>query len=173
MFQLISLSDIERIREIDRSEDIHEVYEFKFGGLVLNSKTEIVKGFEPEEINEIVQRQIKLIKEGGQVIGAFNQDKVIGVASVEQKLRGAALAYCKMDILYVTKAYRGKGLARQLLEECKQLGKSFGARKLYISATPTRNTVDFYLNNGGRLVDELDEELCSLEPNDIHLEIVV
>jgi len=45
-----------------------------------------------------------------------------------------------------------------------------GAKQLYISATPSEHTVDFYLRLGCRLDLEPDSELFELEPEDIHLE---
>ena len=40
---------------------------------------------------------------------------------------------------------------------------------LYVSATPTENTVDFYLNRGCMLAPEPDTKLLAAEPEDIHL----
>jgi hypothetical protein len=44
------------------------------------------------------------------------------------------------------------------------------ARRLYISATPSENTVNFYLRQGCVLARQIDPELFELEPEDIHLE---
>jgi hypothetical protein len=41
---------------------------------------------------------------------------------------------------------------------------------LYISATPSEHTIDFYLTLGCTLVDAPDPELFAREPEDIHLE---
>ncbi|WP_317169961.1 MULTISPECIES: GNAT family N-acetyltransferase [unclassified Pedobacter] len=96
---------------------------------------------------------------------------MVGVASVEKQKRGAQQNYCKMDILYVDNQYKRHGIGSQLLAACKKEAKIFGAEKLYISATPTKNTVDFYLRRGARLVVELDQVLFAKEPEDIHLEL--
>ena len=48
--------------------------------------------------------------------------------------------------------------------------RKLGAKKLYISATPSENTVNFYLHLGCVLAKEMDPELFELEPEDIHLE---
>jgi hypothetical protein len=40
---------------------------------------------------------------------------------------------------------------------------------LYISATPSQNTVDFYLKRGCQVTGDPDPELWELEPEDIHL----
>jgi len=49
--------------------------------------------------------------------------------------------------------------------------RELGARRLYISATPSENTVRFYLRRGCRVTDEVDAALFDLEPDDIHLEL--
>ena len=48
--------------------------------------------------------------------------------------------------------------------------RSLGAKKLYISATPSENTVNYYMRLGCILAAEINPELFALEPEDIHLE---
>jgi hypothetical protein len=48
--------------------------------------------------------------------------------------------------------------------------RELGARRLYISSTPSENTVRFYLRRGCRVTDDVDAALFKLEPKDIHLE---
>ena len=48
-----------------------------------------------------------------------------------------------------------------------------GAESLYISATPSKNTIGFYLHMGCRLAFEVNQELFRLEPKDIHLELIL
>jgi hypothetical protein len=43
-----------------------------------------------------------------------------------------------------------------------------GARQLYISATPSEHTVQFYQRQGCTLTLTPDPELYALEPDDIH-----
>ena len=49
--------------------------------------------------------------------------------------------------------------------------RELGAAFLYVSAAPTRHTVEFYLRCGARLAEDPDPELLALEPHDIHLEL--
>jgi hypothetical protein len=44
---------------------------------------------------------------------------------------------------------------------------------LYVSATPTRGTVDFYVSQGFTPLATPDERLFALEPEDIHMERVL
>ena len=106
-------------------------------------------------------------------MGAFDQHKLVGVASVENEVRGKTAAYNNLDILYVSSGYRGKNIGKNLLLFSKTQAKLFGADKLYLSATPTQHTVEFYLKNGAELAREVDPQLLEQEPEDIHLELKV
>jgi GNAT superfamily N-acetyltransferase len=173
IFRELKEEEIDKIALLDRSEEIFELYEYHKGNLVLKPHRETVIQFDTTELEEMIIRQKKIQKDGGYIVGAFDQDELAGVASVEKTKRGIASNYCKMDILYVSRNYRAMKLGYKLLEECKKTAKEFGAQSLYISATPTKNTVDFYLKNSAILTTELDTELYKLEPDDIHLEMPV
>lgn len=171
-FRDLQLHEIVRIAEIDRSEEITGHYVFENKTLKLISSYETVSGFDPLELQNLLDQQRQLLEDGGKVIGVFSPDALVGVASVERRKRGAGFNYCKMDILYVSKNYRGRKIGQGLIEACKKAARLFGATKLYISATPTKHTVDFYLKHGAVPVQELDELLYRKEPDDIHLELI-
>lgn len=71
--------------------------------------------------------------------------------------------------LWVSKQYRKMGIGKALVELVKNKAREMGARKLYVSATPSQNTVKFYMNRGFRLAKEINEKLFELEPEDIHM----
>jgi hypothetical protein len=52
----------------------------------------------------------------------------------------------------------------------KATARERGAKRLYISATPSENTINFYLRRGCVVAAEVDPHLFELEPEDIHLE---
>ena len=54
------------------------------------------------------------------------------------------------------------------MNKAKERAKELGAKKLYISATPSKNTVDFYRHLGCKLTSEINADLYQLEPDDIH-----
>jgi GNAT superfamily N-acetyltransferase len=172
VFRNLQLHEIVRIAEIDRGEEITGHYVFENKTLKLISSYEMVSGFDPMELQNLLDQQRQLLEDGGKVIGVFSHNALVGVASVERRRRGTGFNYCKMDILYVSKNYRGKKIGQGLIEESKKAARLFGADKLYISATPTKHTVDFYIKHGAMLVQELDESLYRKEPDDIHLEII-
>ena len=63
-----------------------------------------------------------------------------------------------------------KAWAGPLFEKAVERARQLGAKQLYISATPSENTVNFYRNLGCKVTSEIDPELFELEPEDIHLE---
>lgn len=172
-FRKMLPGQLEQIREIDRAEKLFASYVYRDGRLELVPGDRTVKGFDETELAMLIERQKALIAAGGIVVGAFDQEELIGVASIEKKRSGSLLQYCKMDILYTSRMYRGKHIGIQLLDIIKKIAIDFGAQKLYISATPTKYTVDFYLSQGAGLTTEVDQELFALEPDDIHLELVL
>jgi GNAT superfamily N-acetyltransferase len=172
-YRELQINEIERIHEINRREEIYGHYKLHNGMLVAVEGIEYVNAFDHDELNDILCRQRKIKEEGGLIIGAFDDEKIMGVASVENKRRGMRLEYCKMDILYVSYEYRGRGIGKNLVEMSKRTAQRFGASKLYISATPTKTTVDFYLKLGAILTTELDIALHQKEPEDIHLELKI
>nr|WP_199081157.1 GNAT family N-acetyltransferase [Pedobacter sp. ASV19] len=170
-YKELTENELYHLKEIDRSEKIFTSYQYQNGALVLIDTPISAGSFDPLELEEMIKHQQELISWEGKVIAVFENKHIIGVASVDKRKRGRNKDYCKMDILYVSKNSRGKKVGQVLLQKCKGIAKAFGASKLYISATPTKNTVDFYTGNNAILVKELDEELFKMEPNDIHLEI--
>ncbi len=172
-YRTLASADAELLRQIDRSERVEEVYSVREGRLALRRERWEVTGFPPGELDALVERQRKLCEGGGVLLGAFEAGRIAGLASVERRLRGAARDRAKMDVLYVSAPSRGRGVARELVRRSKEAARAMGARYLYVSATPSRHTVDFYVRCGARLAAEVDPELLALEPEDIHLEIPV
>ena len=107
-----------------------------------------VKGFEPGHLEEhIGEMKRSLLGRGG--------DKL------------------QMSFFPVDWAYRNRGVGRALVEFAVEEARARGARRLYISASPSKATVDFYLGCGARLAEKVDKRLYALEPEDIHLELVL
>lgn len=170
-YRILTQAEIPRIAEIDRSEEIFASYQYRGNRLVLIEDQVTVTGFDQQELDNMLQHQQQILAQGGKVIAAFENNQILGAASIENTKRGRNKDYCKLDILYVSKHARGKKIGQHLLWKCKAIAVDFGALKLYISSTPTKGTVDFYLKNGAVPAKEIDQELFEMEPEDIHLEI--
>jgi len=75
--------------------------------------------------------------------------------------------------LWVSHKYRGKGIGKTLFRLATQQARKRGAKTLYVSATPSENTLRFYMAMGCRLTESVDPHLFEKEPEDIHLELVL
>lgn len=173
-YRLLSREEIERLNEIDRSEIIEKLYYIKDGQLELKDEFYDVKNewWIHEEVEKILLPRLRdLFDRGGTVIGAFDGAKIAGMVALESKWIGIEKDQLKLDILFVSKIYRKAGVGRQLMNLAMEKAREQGAKKLYISATPSKNTVDFYMSLGAIPATEIDQELFKLEPEDIHLEL--
>ena len=75
----------------------------------------------------------------------------------------------QLKFLHVSNGYRDQGLGRRLFNLAAEEASRRGARRLYISATPSEHTIGFYLGLGCSVTAEPDPDLFALEPDDIHL----
>ena len=75
--------------------------------------------------------------------------------------------------LHISNNFRGKGVGQALFKIALMEARKLGATKLYISASPSKPTTDFYLNLDCQLATEIIPELFEREPEDIHLEYIL
>ncbi|NWJ48379.1 MAG: GNAT family N-acetyltransferase [Chloroflexi bacterium] len=170
-YRVLSRGEIDLMYRIDRSEVVEEIYYNQDGTLDLKQEFCDMPGFAPGELDKLVRRIYALYDEGGTVLGAFEGNTIAGIAALEVKFRGSDRDTMNLLALFVSKPYRRQGIGRWLVEGIAQKAWDMGATKLYISATPSRNTVQFYMGIGAQLASEIDPELFELEPLDIHLEL--
>ncbi|MFO7796188.1 MAG: GNAT family N-acetyltransferase [Promethearchaeati archaeon] len=163
--------EIDDIRKIDRSEIINRIYYFENGKLVLKEEVYDIKGWNPKQIDLIINNLYSLYERNGYFYGAFKNSNLIGVVALESKFIGKNEDQLQVVFLHVDQKYRDKGLGQKLMEKAKLKAKELGAKKLYISATPSEHTIGFYLSLNCKLASEINPELYQLEPDDIHLEL--
>jgi N-acetylglutamate synthase-like GNAT family acetyltransferase len=99
--------------------------------------------------------------------------ELIGLVALECEFIGNAKDQLQVVFLHVDAAHRDQGIGTTLMNKVKNKAKKLGAQKLYISATPSEHTINFYFNLGCKLATEINSELYELEPDDIHLELIV
>jgi predicted N-acetyltransferase YhbS len=96
-----------------------------------------------------------------------------GIAVLDTVWRGERRDLLQLELLHVGRDHRRNGLGTRLFEQARTAARRSGAAGLYISATPSENTVHFYQRRGARLLHAPDAELLAKEPDDIHLECPV
>jgi N-acetylglutamate synthase-like GNAT family acetyltransferase len=98
---------------------------------------------------------------------------LIAVSALESEFIGKEKDQLQLYFHHVDSQYRHKGVGGKLLRKVRAKAKNLGAKKLYISATPSKNTIEFYMHVDCRLTSDLNSKLYKLEPEDIHLEFTL
>jgi len=165
----LTREEIDLIWTIDRSEVHHHIYKVVDGRLLLVPAHFDVPGWDPQTIEADAVKLRACFDRGGVFRGGFDGDALVGVSVVDTKLIESAPDHLGLLYLYVSRWVRGQGVGMRLFAEAAEAARAFGARALYISSTPTENTVDFYLHRGASLVADPDPALFAAEPDDVHL----
>lgn len=160
--------EIETYWTIDRREVLHNIYVAKDGEMVLTPYYYEAQGWPPDHEHQM-EHVYECFDRGGACFGMFDGAKLVGGAVTDSILRGDDRDRIQLFFLHVSRDYRGQGVGARLFEKARTEARERGARWMYISATPTENTVNFYLGRGCQLALPPDPELLAEEPEDIHL----
>jgi predicted N-acetyltransferase YhbS len=171
--RVLQRDEIPLIWQIDRREIVENIYHLQDGKLVLTPDYFDIQGWPPGEAEIYTPILLECYDRGGMFWGVFVNDRLVGVAILESKCIGSQRDTLQLKFLHVSRDCRKQGLGTTLFNMAVEKAKSLGAKKLYISATPSENTIDYYLQLGCTLATEIDPELFALEPEDIHLEYVI
>ena len=169
----LGLDDLGLIGEIDRSERFEVEYTVVDGRLVVvpvsiaNVPPWDPAGDGPFSVAAKIAFCEPLVERGAEFFGAFDGDRVMGVAVLDPAYE-PGLAW--LAFLHVSRPYRRQGVASVLWDTALGIAGRSGATSIYVSATPSRSAVGFYLSRGCRLVEQVHPELFEMEPEDVHLE---
>ena len=125
------------------------------------------------ELNKNLIHIYDIFEHHGKLYGAFEDGVMIGIGVLDSRFIGSNTDQLQLYFLHVSMDFRKRGIGREIFQLAIQEAFEVGAKKIYISATPSKSTVDFYMNLGCILATEIDKKLFELEPEDIHLEYVL
>jgi len=170
IIRTLQRDEIRLLWQIDRREIIENIYYLRNGELVLEPEHFDMQGWPPGEAKHYTSILTDCYDCGGIFWGAFEEEQIVGAAILENKFIGSKRDTLQLKFLHVSHDQRKHGLGSKLFNLAVKKAKSLGTRKLYISATPSENTINYYQKLGCILAAEIDPELFALEPEDIHLE---
>jgi len=171
LYRSMASDDTDRVVEIDRSEVIEGVWYLREGRLVLERERWEGRGWPPGKLPYNIARIRDCLDRGGAAWGAFEGERLVGIAVLDGRTIGTAGDTLDLYFLHVSSGHRGQGIGGRLLELAKGRAREMGARRMYVSATPSERTVAFYRRTGFDLAREVDPELYELEPEDIHMDL--
>jgi ribosomal protein S18 acetylase RimI-like enzyme len=164
-------SELHRIGEVDRSEHVTEEYAVRRGALERRDADLHVApwsraGDGEHSVRGRVAEWQPILAGGGTLIGAFDGEALAGFAIYRPRI---ADGVANLAALYVSQPHRRRGVGSQLTREVVRLARASGARRLYVSATPSGSAVGFYRSHGFTPTDRPDPVLFAKEPEDIHM----
>jgi predicted N-acetyltransferase YhbS len=165
--------EITQVWNIDRSEFIENIYRLQRGQLVLQPHNFEVPGWPPGEAEKYTPILLDCFDRGGWLHGAFDDGRLIAVAVLESRFIGSRRDKLQLVFFHVSRPYRNQGLGARLFRLAKAAARERGAARMYISATRSEHTVNFYMRLGCVVTEEPDPDLLALEPVDIHLELEI
>jgi len=157
---------LERLGELDRSEHVTGLYAHRDGALERVEIDDRVPAWSQSQVDDLLKAWRPIVDAGGTLLGAFDADTFAGLAIYRPRL---APDLGNLALLHVSRGYRGRGIGARLVREVARLARQDGATRLYVSATPTVRTVEFYRSLGFAPTDAPHPELFALEPEDIHM----
>jgi GNAT superfamily N-acetyltransferase len=170
-------AELARVGEIDRRERIDVLYDQHGTRLVARHGDWHASAWDPDghgdhgdhgEHSVAAQRHAleHYTEAGGIAVGAFAGGQLVGIGVVVAHLRPGI---AQLAFLHVSAPWRATGIGRRLCDELEEIARTAGDADMVVSATPTGNTVRFYLGRGFQPMGEPLAELFALEPDDVHL----
>jgi GNAT superfamily N-acetyltransferase len=164
-------TELSGVVEIDRRERIDVLYDQHGNQLVARHGHWSASAWDPDGHGEhSVEAQVNTLEHyvdtGGIALGAFAGARLVGIGVVVPHLR-AGIA--QLAFLHVSAPSRATGIGSRLSEQLEQIARTAGDASLVVSATPSGNTVRFYLGRGFQPMAEPLAELLELEPDDVHM----
>jgi len=164
--------EINRLGEIDRTEHITVDYRYEDGALKeVEVDFKVPPWYAEGDGGHSIRKKINawrpyLEKDGGLMFGAFDGERLVGLVILRPRL---TKDMAELAVLHISHGYRDKGIGTRLTEKVCSLASEMGATSIYVSASQTKTTVDFYMRRGFELAKVLNRELYEREPDDIHM----
>ena len=174
-FRRLRRTELSRVGEIDRTERIDVLYDQHGVELVARHGNWSAPAWDPDGHGEhSVEAHVHTLEHyvdtGGIVLGAFASGRLVGVGAVVPHLRPRI---AQLAFLHVSAPFRAAGIGSRLSEQLEQVARTAGDSEMVVSATPSENTVRFYLGRGFLPMAEPLAELFELEPEDVHMRKVL
>jgi len=170
-FRRLGRTELSRVAEIDRTERIDARYEQHGAQLVVrhgnwSASAWDADGHGEHSVAAHVHALEHYVDAGGIELGAFAGARLVGIGVVVPHLRPRL---ARLAFLHVSAPLRATGVGSRLSEQLEQLALTAGDTDMVVTATPTENTVRFYLGRGFQPMAEPLAELFELEPEDVHM----
>ncbi|MCB2291546.1 GNAT family N-acetyltransferase [Clostridium sp. CS001] len=161
--------DVPLFASFNRYQDVKKCWRKENGKWVLKDIA-FTEQWSSDEYEYLVNCLRNTIDTGGVVLGAFNNNILVGFVSVESQLFGLQKEYLQLSSIHTSYESRGMGIGKNLFSLVCKKAKEMGAQKLYISAHSSQESQAFYKTLGCVEAMEYSDRLVVKEPCDCQLE---
>ena len=171
IYKELEVSEInkELFSSFDRYQEVKNCWR-KEGGKWLLREVAFTEQWGSDEYEFLTQCLQNTVRQEGAVFGAFDDEELIGFASLEGQFWGSQNQYLQLSSIHTSFGKRGSGIGKKLFSLVCHKAKQRGAEKLYISAHSSEETQAFYKTLGCVEAAEYNDDLVSKEPFDCQLE---
>jgi GNAT superfamily N-acetyltransferase len=150
-FRRLRRTELSRVVEIDRRERIDVLYDQHGTQLVARRGNWSAPAWDPKGHGEhSVEGQVYALEHyvdsGGIALGAIAGGRLVAIGVVVPHLRPGI---AQLAFLHVSTPWRATGIGSRLFEEFERIARTAGDSDMVVSATPSENTVHFYLGRAG------------------------
>ena len=165
-FRRLARVELSRVADIDRTERIDLIYEQRGTELEERRGNWSSPAWDEHSVEAHRHALEDYVDAGGIALGAFSKGRLVGIGVVVPHLRPEI---AQLAFLHVSEAFRATGIGRRLSDELDLIARDAGDTEIVVSATPSENTVRFYMSRGYELMAQALPELYELEPEDVHM----
>lgn len=157
----------------NRYQEVNKVWRVENNKKVIKDIS-FIENWNYDKKQTIIYGELKeTLLDNGSIFGAFEDNRLIGFASISGTLLEENNDYIQLLQLQVSFDYRGKGIGKMLFSCCKEKAARLGASKLYISGHSSIESQSFYSRMGCVDAKWLYKLQVQLEPYDCQLECVL
>ncbi len=153
-----------------RHQEINQVWRKENGSWVIRSAPRVIEEWGEQQHEFICHCLRETLAFGGMVVGAFANDKLKGILSVDACPFGSQEQYLEIPFLQVSRDYRGRGIGKRLFAMAKEFAREKGAERLYLSSQPSVESQAFYKAVGCVEAEEYSVEHAERNPEDCQIE---
>ncbi|MGN0595830.1 MAG: GNAT family N-acetyltransferase [Ruminiclostridium sp.] len=152
-----------------RHQEITEIWQ-KIGGSYVLVPNNFTEDWDTEKCREIARQIISGINSDGFAYGAFSGNEIVGYIYMSREFFGSEKQYIELQLFHISEPFRRKGIGKELFRLGCIEAKAIGAKKLYISAHPSKESQAAYRSLGCVEALEINKAIAENEPFDIQME---
>jgi GNAT superfamily N-acetyltransferase len=126
----------------NRYQEVKDYYIKNNGNwIIVNNENKFTITWDNKYKEHKTENIIKIIRENGFAIGAYENKQLIGFACLLNEMFGTKKQYIELKYIYISYGHRNKGIGKKLFLLCVEKAKKIGIKKnLYKGWKIVRNT---------------------------------